>query len=122
MNRADIDHSAEVASLHGRHQSTAEVIGADYPPVLVAPGALDEITPPVHAYKFTAALQHGQQCSNPVLMRVSSDAGHAYGGTPEETAASFAAQLVFLQKFLDGSRTTAWGMKRRKAQLRYPAP
>ena len=76
--------------------------GTCYPPVLVAPGALDEITPPVHAYKFTAALQHGQGCRNPVLMRVSRDAGHAYGGTPEETAASLAAQLVFLRRFLDG--------------------
>lgn len=79
--------------------------GTCYPPVLVAPGALDEITPPVHAYKFTAALQHGQGCRNPVLMRVSRDAGHAYGGTPEETAASLAAQLVFLRRFLGGSRT-----------------
>lgn len=78
--------------------------GTCYPPVLLAPGALDEITPPMHAYKFAAALQHGKACKNPVLMRVSRDAGHAYGGTPEETAASLAAQLVFLQTFLDESR------------------
>lgn len=71
-----------------------------YPPTMVAPGALDEITPPVHAYKFTAALLDAQACDNPVVMRVGREAGHAYGGDAVETAESLAAQLVFLRKVL----------------------
>lgn len=72
-----------------------------YPPVLLAPGALDEITPPIHAYKFAAALRDSRSCTNPVLLRVGWEAGHAYGGTPEETSASLAYQLAFLQAVLD---------------------
>lgn len=72
-----------------------------YPPVLLTPGARDEITPPMHAYKFAAALQHAGDCENPALLRVSWSAGHAYGATPQETAANLADQLVFLRKVLE---------------------
>lgn len=98
-----VENADEFASLLSYSPVHNVVPGACYPPVLLAPGALDEITPPMHAYKFAATLQHARGCGNPVLMRVSRDAGHAYGGTPEETAASLAAQLIFLQIFLDES-------------------
>jgi prolyl oligopeptidase len=92
------EESAALASYSPPHNVTP---GTCYPPVLLAPGALDEVTPPMHAYKFAAALQHAGNCDNPALLRMSWDAGHAYGGTPEETAATLAAQLVFLRKVLD---------------------
>ncbi|HUO87312.1 MAG TPA: prolyl oligopeptidase family serine peptidase [Thermoanaerobaculia bacterium] len=74
--------------------------GRCYPPILVAPGERDEVTPPLHAYKFVAALQHRQACQEPVLLRVSWGAGHASGATLEDSIDTWADQLAFLDRVL----------------------
>jgi prolyl oligopeptidase len=74
--------------------------GLCYPAVLAAPGELDETTPPFHAYKFVAALQHGQRCMAPILLRVSFGAGHAYGSDQVTTVDNYADQLAFVQRIL----------------------
>lgn len=69
--------------------------GRCYPPTLILPGELDETTPPLHAYKYAAALQHAQGCSAPVWLRLARGTGHAYGRDAQSTAASLAAQVGF---------------------------
>ncbi|NIR44317.1 MAG: S9 family peptidase [Gemmatimonadetes bacterium] len=71
-----------------------------YPATLVAPGEKDETTPPLHGYKFVAALQHAQACDNPIFLRVSWDAGHAYGADLERAMDNWADQLSFLARVL----------------------
>lgn len=69
-----------------------------YPPMLILPGERDETTPPMHAYKFAAALQAASGCDSLALLRVAWGAGHSYGLTPEDKAASLADQLAFLAR------------------------
>lgn len=75
--------------------------GACYPATLITPGERDETTPPFHAYKFAAALQHAQACDRPVLLRMSWGAGHAYGRDQESTVDNLADQLSFLARQFD---------------------
>lgn len=76
-----------------------------YPPTLVSPGELDEVTPPLHAYKFVAALQHAQGCDEPILLRVTWGAGHSSGATAEDAVETWADQLSFLVRVL---RARGW--------------
>lgn len=76
-----------------------------YPPMIVQAGALDEVTSPVHAYKFAAALQGPagaatRACGHPQLLKIAWRAGHSPGGTPEEQATTGADQIAFLIKVL----------------------
>lgn len=70
--------------------------GTCYPPTMVTPGSRDETTPPLHAFKFVAAAQYAQDCANPILLRVSWNAGHRYGEDLEKTVDNFTDQLSFL--------------------------
>src|SRR5262249_37455179 len=74
--------------------------GVCYPPTLVMSGNLDQTAPPLHAYKFTAAMQAAQSCSNPVLLKVMWGAGHSFGATPEQTSDSWGDQITFLVRVL----------------------
>ncbi len=78
--------------------------GVCYPAMLVAPGELDEVTPPFHAYKFVAAVQREQSCAAPVLLRMSWGAGHAYGKDQETTVENLADQIAFVYQVMQGSR------------------
>lgn len=77
--------------------------GACYPSTLLAPGENDQVTPPFHAYKFVAALQHAQACEAPVLLRVSWGAGHAAGADLASSIETWSDQLAFLARALGGS-------------------
>lgn len=76
------------------------VEGDCYPATLITPGERDEVTVPMHAYKFAAALQHAQGCDHPILLRVSWGAGHAAGVTAADAADTYADQLAFLARTL----------------------
>ena len=82
-----------------------------YPPMLILPGENDETTPPMHGYKFAAALERAESCESPALLRVAWGAGHSYGLTPEDKAASFADQLAFMARSL-GLEAASWDAKR----------
>jgi prolyl oligopeptidase len=71
--------------------------GVAYPPLLVTPGSLDQVTPPCHAYKFVASLQ-AARAPEAVLLRVAHGAGHAYGKDLASSVESFAEQLSFLER------------------------
>lgn len=72
-----------------------------YPATMVSPGELDEVTPPLHAYKFVASLQYAQSCDEPILLRVTWGAGHSSGATVEEAVETWTDQLAFLIRALD---------------------
>jgi prolyl oligopeptidase len=75
--------------------------GRCYPPTLVATSRDDQRLPPWHAYKFAAALQHGQGCDSPVLLRVRESGGHGGAGADAEDEAAlklgFAARHLGLE-------------------------
>lgn len=52
---------------------------AEYPATLVTTGDHDDRVVPAHSFKFIATLQENQQGSNPVLIRVDTNAGHGSG-------------------------------------------
>jgi prolyl oligopeptidase len=74
--------------------------GGCYPPMVVMAGEKDQVAVPLHAYKFTAALQAAQDCANPVLLQVVRGAGHNFGTTPEQTAGTWADETAFLARVL----------------------
>jgi prolyl oligopeptidase len=53
--------------------------GTCYPPTLVTTAERDDRVVPWNSFKFAAALQNGQACENPILMRVETRAGHGAG-------------------------------------------
>ncbi len=74
------------------------------PPTLVTVGEKDEVTPPLHGYKFVAALQHqrrtAERCGAPALLKIVRGAGHAFGATPEQSRHTYAEELSFLAQVL----------------------
>ena len=55
-----------------------------YPTTLITTSSRDDRVVPAHSYKFAARLQEAQQCSNPILLRVESRAGHGAGTSKEK--------------------------------------
>ncbi len=55
--------------------------GVCYPATLVTTADHDDRVVPSHSYKFAAALQHAQECSNPILIRVEKSGSHGYRPT-----------------------------------------
>ncbi|HEY8538140.1 MAG TPA: prolyl oligopeptidase family serine peptidase [Steroidobacteraceae bacterium] len=70
--------------------------GTCYPPTLVTTAEYDDRVVPWHSYKFTAALQAAQSCSNPILLRVETRAGHGAGKPVWMQIEDFADQWAFL--------------------------
>ena len=55
-----------------------------YPTTLVTTSSRDDRVVPAHSYKFAARLQELQSCSNPILLRVESRAGHGAGTSKDK--------------------------------------
>lgn len=53
--------------------------GICYPATMITTGDHDDRVVPAHSFKFAAALQEAQSCSNPVLIRIETKAGHGAG-------------------------------------------
>jgi prolyl oligopeptidase len=73
--------------------------GTDYPAVLIVAGSNDARANPLHARKFGAALQwadadHG--ATQPILIDIEPESGHAGGLDPEAKAAQVSRQYAFL--------------------------
>jgi prolyl oligopeptidase len=76
-----------------------------YPPILVTPAENDQTTPPFHAYKFVAALQHERACDTRLaLVRVSWGSGHGFGKNFDDMVDNWADQLTFVDKVLERTR------------------
>lgn len=74
--------------------------GTCYPPTLITTAQSDDRVVPWHSYKFAAALQAAQSCSNPVLLRVETRAGHGVGKPVWMQIEDFADQWAFLWRSL----------------------
>ncbi len=74
--------------------------GRCYPPTLVTTADHDDRVVPWHSYKFTAALQHAQNCANPVIVRIETRAGHGAGKPTWMLVEDWANQWSFLIKHL----------------------
>jgi prolyl oligopeptidase len=71
-----------------------------YPPTLITTADHDDRVVPWHSYKFAAALQADQVCSNPILIRIETRAGHGAGKPIWMQIDDFADQWAFLAKWL----------------------
>jgi prolyl oligopeptidase len=78
--------------------------GTCYPATLVTTAERDDRVVPWHSYKFAAALQAAQAktpgCTNPVLLRVETRAGHGAGKPTWMQIEDYADQWAFLAKHL----------------------
>jgi len=74
--------------------------GMCYPPTLITTADHDDRVVPWHSYKFAAALQTVQVCSNPILIRIETRAGHGAGKPVWMQIDDFADQWAFLAKWL----------------------
>ncbi len=90
-----------------------------YPPTLIMVGDQDQVTPPAHAYKFTAAMQSNKHSNAPVLLKMMWGTGHTFGNTPEQVTDSRTDQIVFLIKTLKVEEMTKqfYSNKKKLGQL-----
>ena len=91
-----VDNPDDFKALHAYSPYHNVEAGVCYPATWIQVGEEDETTTPMHGYKFAAALQAAQSCENPVLLKVTWDAGHSYGATPEQRIETQAEELAFL--------------------------
>lgn len=64
--------------------------GVNYPATLVTTGDHDDRVVPAHSFKFAAELQEKQSGSNPVLIRIETNAGHGAGTPVSKTIEQYA--------------------------------
>ena len=64
--------------------------GISYPATLVTTGDHDDRVVPAHSFKFAAELQSKQHGSNPVLIRIETNAGHGAGTPVSKTIEQYA--------------------------------
>ena len=64
--------------------------GVKYPATLVTTGDHDDRVVPAHSFKFAAELQEKQSGTNPVLIRIETDAGHGAGTPVSKTIEQYA--------------------------------
>jgi prolyl oligopeptidase len=76
-----------------------------YPPTLITTAERDDRVVPWHSFKFAARLQAAQaaakNCTNPILLRVETRAGHGAGKPTWMQIADYADQWAFLAQQLD---------------------
>jgi prolyl oligopeptidase len=75
--------------------------GTCYPPTLITTADHDDRVVPAHSFKFAAALQAAQTCSNPTLIRIETRAGHGAGKPTAKIIEEAADRWAFLVKVLD---------------------
>jgi prolyl oligopeptidase len=74
--------------------------GTCYPATLVTTADTDDRVVPGHSFKFAAALQQAQSCDHPVLIRISTRAGHGAGKPTMKRIEETADDWAFLVKNL----------------------
>ena len=73
-----------------------------YPTTLITTSARDDRVVPAHSYKFAARLQEKQSCSNPILLRVESRAGHGAGTSKDKQIDEIADIFGYALKVITG--------------------
>jgi prolyl oligopeptidase len=70
--------------------------GTPYPALLVMSADSDDRVDPMHARKFTAAVQYATSSGQPVLLRVETKAGHGGGDMIKKAVEAGADEYAFL--------------------------
>jgi len=94
------ENPAEFAALRAYSPVHNVKPGSCYPPTLITTADRDDRVVPWHSYKFAAALQHGQGCAAPILLRVETRAGHGAGKPIWMQIEDFADQWAFAAAML----------------------
>lgn len=95
------ENEEEFRALHAYSPYHTVKGGSCYPPTLVTTAHRDDRVVPWNSFKFAAALQHGQGCENPILMRVETRAGHGAGKPTWMRIEEVADAWAFLKWALD---------------------
>lgn len=74
--------------------------GVEYPAMLMLTADSDDRVDPMHARKFTAAIQHASTSGQPALLRIESNAGHGGGDMISKFVNKYADEYAFLMKEL----------------------
>ncbi len=90
----DPDDPADFAVLHAYSPYHHVDDGARYPALLMLAADSDDRVDPMHARKFTAAIQHAS--SRPALLRIETNAGHGGADLLRQTIEREADTLAFL--------------------------
>lgn len=69
---------------------------ASYPATMITTGDHDDRVVPAHSFKFAAALQAAQKGTNPVLIRIETNAGHGAGRSTRQIIEQEADMWAFL--------------------------
>jgi prolyl oligopeptidase len=80
------DNAAEFAYLYKYSPLHNVTPGACYPATLITTADHDDRVVPSHSFKFAATLQAAQTCDKPVLIRIETQASHAYRPTDKRIA------------------------------------
>jgi len=72
------------------------VKAAAYPATMVTTADHDDRVVPAHSFKFAAAMQANQQCTNPVLIRIETKAGHGAGRSTQQILQEEADKWSFM--------------------------
>ena len=75
--------------------------GVCYPPTLITTGDRDNRVMPWHSFKFAAEMQQAQGCTNPILIRIETRAGHGSGKPTWMRIEQAADEWAFLVEQLD---------------------
>lgn len=70
-------------------------VGVCYPSTMIITSDHDDRVVPAHSFKFGAELQEKQSCTNPVLVRIETNAGHGAGRSTEQVIGENADILSF---------------------------
>lgn len=81
--------------------------GTAYPALLMMSADSDDRVDPMHARKFTAAIQHAARGGRPVLLRVETQAGHGGGDMIKKRVDASADEYAFLMRELGMAPRTA---------------
>lgn len=69
--------------------------GEEYPATLITTGDHDDRVVPAHSFKFAAELQEKQKGSNPIFIRIETNAGHGAGTPVTKTIEQYADIFAF---------------------------
>ena len=93
-NREEFDTVMKYSPLHNVKPGTR------YPATLVTTADHDDRVPPLHSFKFTAALQAAQAGPAPILIRIETKAGHGAGKPTTKVIEECADMFGFLLREL----------------------
>jgi prolyl oligopeptidase len=74
--------------------------GVAYPPTLILTSDHDDRVVPAHSYKFAATMQADQAGSNPILIHITTSAGHGAGMPVDKQIDEASDWLSFLMAYL----------------------